>query len=167
MTKAVVDQFAEAGFELFLHGSRSKVQYPRNYDYSSSWFFMAKDPEARITFETDWDYAVQTSKSVIEYLEAQGFDKKEESSYRDSMTEFVYEKTLEDGSKIQISTRYDLGEFKDLWNSITNNFYYWYLWKRGPNKPSGDNIRGMLEDLRQMRRRLLKSNSLDPDLLWE
>ena len=165
MTKQVVDQFAEAGFELFLHGSRSKIPYPKNYNYDE-WFWV--ELNKRITHETDWDYAVQTSPEVLLYLLLNGYVEKADLAYRDTMTERVFEKILEDGSKIQVTTRYNLEEFKDLWRAIPTYLYKELLWKRGPRGLSSEEICTNIEYLRVFRIDLLNQNKLyTDDQIWE
>lgn len=106
--------------EFFLHGSRGKKT------------LLGDSPD--IT-HSDWDFAVQHKQPWQDFdqrLVSKGWVGCVGKSYLDNDTAFVYEKTI-NSNKVQISCRQNLKRYKDVWNSVSPDFYFRYLWKGAPN----------------------------------
>lgn len=163
MTKAVVQTFKEAGHELFLFGSRSKILTKPAY----LWFGFEPLESTLITPTTDWDYAGQDCDLLHTYLLDNNFVMKPDVSYRDVFTTHIFEKTLEDGSVIQVSLKHNLETFKEFWNWIPKYLYTDILWKRGYLKPAPEEITERINTLADMFFSLKQKYTLDKESLWE
>lgn len=127
-----------------LFGSRSMISKPIKAGF---------DPTMQIglliTADTDWDFSQQYSEEAHQYLVAAGFTHHTAeaiSPYADDLTVGVYIKeyvphfdwknpktyTNRDIVKVNIVLHSDEALFRQVWNSIDAEFYYKYLWKRGP-----------------------------------
>lgn len=164
--KELQREFAKRGIQLFLFGSRSKVWYPLDYKYNKDHWLVFGDSKCRITAETDWDFAVpwDTPDKVLIDM---GFEKKPDKDYYDPITHHVFEKTLEDGSRVQISGKHDFDDFKLFWRSIPSDFYEDRLWKSGPNKPKVKEITYLISNLWWFYQSVKSKLVITADQLWE
>lgn len=111
-----------ASFEdYYLHGSREKI--PLLCDK-----------------QTDWDVAVQDNDKNRTILYKLGFKPMIEREYEDSETVMVYESTI-DEKKVQISLRKDLNKYKFIWSHISVDFYFNFIWKKGPKYMGKEGVR--------------------------
>lgn len=100
-----------------------------------------------ITKETDWDFSQEYSDYTHLYLLSAGFthyNKNELGTYTDKLTIGVYSKEYfpkPDWSltsifstvpKVHVVLHSDEALFRKVWNRISPEFYYKYLWKRSP-----------------------------------
>ena len=105
------------------------------------------DPEfmigSQISEATDWDFSAPYSEANHDALEAAGFTyyPTEQLAYADCLTVGVYIKRyipswaihrVEDIRTANVVLRTDHRLFVQVWNSIDPQFYYKYIWKRGP-----------------------------------
>lgn len=99
--------------EFFLHGSRGKLD--SSYCVSSDYDFACQH-------EQPWQetYALLLEEEFVECVE---------KSYLDNDTAFVFEKEIL-GEKVQLSFRQNLNRYKNVWNSIGEDFYKQFLWKK-------------------------------------
>jgi hypothetical protein len=130
--------------------------YPRLFgsrEMSTREVICGFDPSLQIGTQifatTDWDFSQQYSELLHNYLVAAGFtsySKEELGAYADDLTVGVYVKeyhphfnwqTLEVYSSDEVVTmnvvlHSDEALFRCVWESITPEFYYKYIWKRSP-----------------------------------
>lgn len=104
--------------ELYLYGSVSKLGY--------GYGIVASFDEG-----SDFDFAVQDSAELANYLVKEGWEEKAETSYQDAITKRVFEKVFE-GHKVQIGLKDDLYLFKEIWESLPKSFYWDFINKRSP-----------------------------------
>lgn len=133
-----------------LFGSRSMVNKPVKAGFSPAIMI-----GSRITADTDWDFSQQYSEEADSYLVAAGFTHytaEAISPYADDLTTGVYIKEYapsfdwknpiafsnNDIVKVNIVLHTDEALFRRVWDSIDAEFYYKYLWKRGPRFPYMD-----------------------------
>jgi hypothetical protein len=124
-------------------GSRSMAQRPDKEDFSPAAMIGSK-----ITETTDWDFATPDNENSHKVLLEAGFTyfAPETLDYRDDLTTGIYQKTyrtkfdmlnplswLDESPVVQVSLRSDYHLFCQVWNSIDPEFYYKFIWKRGPN----------------------------------
>jgi len=111
----------------------------------------------QINESTDWDFSQQYSDYAHSYLVSSGFthySKNEIGPYADNLTVGVYIKEykhkfdvrnplafcLSDAPKINVVLHSDENLFRRVWDSITPEFYYKYLWKRSPRYERTDSV---------------------------
>lgn len=98
-----------------------------------------------ISYSTDWDFSIPYSKTNCDLLTKLGYTlfEKGNLTYADNLTEVVAEKTYspkfdinnpiayccDDVTKVHIVLRNDYALFCNVWESISAEFYYRYLWK--------------------------------------
>lgn len=160
--KQELSRLRELGFYPFLHGSRSKlssVTIPEMEDW-----FTPPYPSVEVENAADWDYAIQSNEKAQDYFHGldSGYTSKDDLWYQDCNTLYVFEKILTDGSKIQVSLRNNVETFRLVWNQIDESFYYNYLWKRGPGKPTGEFISAYLDTMFR-----LVDTLKGKDILWD
>ena len=117
--KAKLEQdYPELG-EFYLYGSTSKIV--RDIWGTSVGSFDKN---------SDYDFAIQLTPASEDAIK--GFAQNTTNyAYADASTKGVYECEV-DGEKVQISLRYKLNLFKELWESIPVDFYWQYINKRSP-----------------------------------
>lgn len=132
--KILLSEQLTSAKELFLYGSTSKV---------GSW-----EVEELLTFDadSDYDFAVQDNAKTYHELNKLGWQKKDELSYQDAQTVYIFEGSL-DGERVQISLRQDLDKFKEAWGSIDPTFYWKFLNKRSPTFIGREGVKTYLDQL--------------------
>lgn len=112
---------------------------------------------AQITDDTDWDFSQQYNDYTHSYLLSAGFtyyNPNDMKYYIDNLTVGVYIKEytpkfdmrnplayrLGDNPKINVVLHSDELLFRRIWDRITPNFYYRYLWKRSPHYEYMDSV---------------------------
>lgn len=134
-----------------LFGSRSMATRP-----AKEGFVPSVTIGSQITASTDWDFSQQYSPEIHHYLVSAGFahyTSEQLSPYADDLTLGVYIKeyspkwdwknptwfSQDDIVKVNIVLHSNEALFRRVWNSIDAEFYYKYLWKRGPRFDYLDN----------------------------
>lgn len=98
------------GLELYPFGSRTKLN------------------KYAVRSNSDYDYAAQYSQEAKAILEAQGFKPAFDSEYFcKNLTVMVYEK-----DNVDIVLKSDLERFKEGWESISPEFFQYFIWKHSP-----------------------------------
>lgn len=117
--KAKLEQnYPELG-EFYLYGSTSKIM-------ANIW----GTPIGNFDKNSDYDFAIQLTPDSEDVIK--GFAQNTTNyTYADASTKGVYECEV-DGERVQISLRYKLNLFKELWESIPVDFYWQYINKRSP-----------------------------------
>ena len=127
-----------------IFGSRSMAARPSVEGFDPSIMI-----GSQITDSTDWDFSQQYSEEVHRYLVAAGFihyTAEQISPYADDLTVGVFIKEYspawdwknpiwfsnKDIVKVNIVLHKDETLFRRVWDRISPEFYYKYLWKRGP-----------------------------------
>ena len=127
-----------------LFGSRSMAIRP-----AKEGFVPAIMIGSQINNTTDWDFSSQYTEEAHHYLVAAGFTHytaESISPYADDLTAGVYIKeyvpsfdwknpktySINEVAKVNIVLHIDEPLFRCVWDSIDAEFYYQYLWKRGP-----------------------------------
>lgn len=110
---------------------------------------------AKITDKTDWDFSQKYSDHTHSYLLSAGFthyNKNELATYTDKLTIGIYSKEYfpkPDWSftsifstvpKVHVVLHSDEALFRQVWNRISPEFYYNYLWKRSPRFDCTDSM---------------------------
>lgn len=119
--------------ELYLYGSVSKLGY--------GYGIVASFDE-----DSDFDFAVQDSAELANYLVKEGWEEKPETSYQDAVTKRVFEKVFE-GHKVQLGLKEDLYAFKSIWESVPNGFYWDFINKRSPTFIGRNNVANYISQL--------------------
>lgn len=141
MPKEIKQDIKELGYAR-LFGSRSMAARP-----TINGFDPAIMIGTCITEETDWDFSQQYSDDAHSYLLAAGFthySKADFGPYGDDLTVGVYIKDYTPKTDWGLSNIFtnvptanivlhsDEELFRRVWDAITPEFYYRYLWKRSP-----------------------------------
>lgn len=88
----------------------------------------------QLTFETDWDLALQDDSYMKDYLHGQlGFTKSEDYDGFDAWTSAVLTYRLQNGQKVDISLRKEIMSFEGVLRSITPQAYTTFI--RGRSNP--------------------------------
>ena len=124
---------------VYLYGSRSKT-----YNFLTS--HEEKIRRMELTKDSDWDYVAQHSEEASKELKEKGWNLLTEKLYQDSSTIEVFEKEVF-GGKIQISLRDNYNAFRDLWGSISEEFYWKYLNKHSPTAFSKEEVQEYMDQL--------------------
>jgi hypothetical protein len=107
---------------------------------------------SQITNSTDWDFSQQYNDYTHSYLLSAGFthySKNEIGPYADDLTVGVYIKEYSASSlfslfnavpKINVVLHSDELFFRRVWDRISPEFYYRYLWKRSPQYDHIDSV---------------------------
>lgn len=136
MTKEMLQDIKQLGYAK-LFGSRSMA----NRSATTS-FDPAVMIGSQITATTDWDYSQSYSEESHNYLTAAGFTcyrAEDMAHYADDLTVAVYVKEYlgDDGffptHCVNVVLHSDEALFRQVWNSISPEFYYTHLWKRSPH----------------------------------
>lgn len=128
---------------------------------------------ANIDRSTDWDFSQQYTKDNHNYLVGEGYttyNAKFLEDYADDLTIAVYEKQFypkinwgkmlsfrdADPVKIHIVLHSDEELFRRVWDAISPEFYYEYIWKRSPRYANIDNRSKIKSDIRTLMNQLYK-----------
>jgi hypothetical protein len=99
---------------------------------------------SQVTDETDWDFSAKYSELNQDALARAGFTywPSGASPYRDNLTVRVYSKEYHPKvgrflsystiTKVHVVLHSDEELFRRVWDRISPEFYYKYLWKRSP-----------------------------------
>ena len=141
MPTEIAQDIKEIGYAR-LFGSRSMASRPTVEGFDP--FLMIG---TQITEATDWDFSQQYSDYTHSYLLAAGFahySKADFGPYGDDLTVGVYIKEYAPKTDWSLSNIFtnpptanvvlhsDEDLFRRVWDAITPEFYYRYLWKRSP-----------------------------------
>jgi hypothetical protein len=135
-----------------LFGSRSMAERPAVEEFDPTVMI-----GSQINDSTDWDFSQQYNDYTHSYLLSAGFthySKKDIGPYEDDLTVGVYIKEykpkfdmrnplvycLDDVPKINVVLHSDELFFRRVWDRISPEFYYRYLWKRSPQYDHIDSI---------------------------
>ena len=124
-----------------LFGSRSMATRPAVKEFDPAVMI-----GAQITDETDWDFSAQYSELNQDALARAGFTywPSGASPYADNLTIRVYSKEylpkldwslspiFSSITKVHVVLHSDEKLFRRVWDRISPEFYYKYLWKRSP-----------------------------------
>lgn len=135
-----------------LFGSRSMAARPSTEDFDTAVMI-----GSQISSSTDWDFSQQYSDELHQYLISVGYAAYTSESlgaYADNLTVSVYVKDYHPGFslknplayfgsdvvKVNIVLHKDEELFRRVWDRITPEFYYNYLWKRSPRYRNIDDL---------------------------
>lgn len=102
------------------------------YNLTESMLCGSRSKIKRLSPLSDWDYAAPDNEHNRQALVEQQF-KLKTLKYKDLLTSAVYERD-DDLATIQVSLKSDYPLFKLVWESITSEYFYYYLWKSSPHK---------------------------------
>jgi hypothetical protein len=137
MPPAVQEVFDSLVGDRMLFGSRSMASR-----WASETFNPASKIGCMITVDTDWDIAAEFNKENIVALHNAGFASRngDELYAKDNLTQVIFTKNIAVGSgdifdqivPIHVILRKNNSFFMTVWDNIDAEYYYNYLWKRGP-----------------------------------
>ncbi len=107
-----------------LFGSRSMAVRPSSASFDPAWSIGRK-----ITNTTDWDFSQQYSEEAHNYLISVGYTHHDNADYMDDLTVAVYSKSVDD-YRVHFALHNNEELFRRVWDSISAEFYYKFLWKR-------------------------------------
>lgn len=113
--------------------------------YFSSRFPDIISPSAVAKADIDL-FASDTTEIRLRLIQA-GFVENQNVWYFDSITTGLFKKKTRSGLVMQVALKSDTELYRNVLNDITGEYYRDHLWKSGPNKPTSDRIRKILEDL--------------------
>jgi hypothetical protein len=105
-----------------------------------------------IKLDTDYDYYTTYTESVEQYLRDNGFSETSHSDKcgRGYTQDYALDdeaiKILENGN-VQVVLRKDAEFYRTVFESISVNFYYDFLWKSSPASPIRSNIQPIFNAL--------------------
>jgi hypothetical protein len=149
-----------------LFGSRSMAARPSVEGFDPSVMI-----GSQINDSTDWDFSQQYNDYTHSYLLSAGFThyaKDQIGPYADDLTVGVYIKEytpkfnmgnllayrLGDVPKINVVLHSDELFFRQVWDRISPEFYYRYLWKRSPQYDHIDSIGERKQHIREIMNQL-------------
>jgi hypothetical protein len=107
-----------------LFGSRSMAARPATDSFNPS-----VSIGNRINISTDWDFSQEYSIEAHNYLASAGYRYCTRAVYFDDLTVGVYSKLI-DTNNVHFVLHKKENLFRWVWDSISTEFYYKYLWKR-------------------------------------
>lgn len=134
MPPAVQEVFDSLVGDKMLFGSRSMASR-----WATDTFNPAEKIGKEIHASTDYDIAAEFNQKNIDFLESIGFHGADHLYLKDDLTQEIFKKTIVATGgpfgqmvEVQVIMRKQNSLFMSVWENISAEYYYEYLWKRGP-----------------------------------